>query len=75
MAEVKRYTWMVLMAALCACGSAERETKLIAIVTPSHDNPFFRAEAEAADSRARALSLPPPNHSYAVMWLHHDVQV
>jgi erythritol transport system substrate-binding protein len=29
--------------------------KIIAIITPSHDNPFFKAEAEGAAERARAL--------------------
>ena len=29
--------------------------KRIAIITPSHDNPFFKAEAEAAAARAREL--------------------
>src|ERR1017187_4084624 len=29
--------------------------KLIAIITPSHDNPFFNAEAETAAARAREL--------------------
>jgi hypothetical protein len=29
--------------------------RLLAIVTPPHDNPFFKAEAEAADAAARAL--------------------
>lgn len=44
-----------------ACSSASesvRETggpKRIAVITPSHDNPFFKAEAEAAAERARAL--------------------
>jgi len=33
-------------------GSAK---KLIAIITPSHDNPFFKAEAETAAARAREL--------------------
>ena len=28
---------------------------LIAIITPSHDNPFFKSEAEGADKRAKAL--------------------
>ena len=35
-------------------GTPEAE-KRIAIITPSHDNPFFKAEAEAAAERARAL--------------------
>ncbi|MDZ4698353.1 MAG: D-ribose ABC transporter substrate-binding protein [Rhodothermales bacterium] len=29
--------------------------RLIVIITPSHDNPFFKAESDAADARARAL--------------------
>ena len=29
--------------------------KLIAIITPSHDNPFFKAEADAADAQAKEL--------------------
>jgi erythritol transport system substrate-binding protein len=28
---------------------------LIAIITPSHDNPFFKAEAEGAEAKAKAL--------------------
>jgi erythritol transport system substrate-binding protein len=38
---------------------------LIAIITPSHDNPFFKAEAEAADARARELG-------YETLVLSHD---
>jgi erythritol transport system substrate-binding protein len=37
----------------------------IVIITPSHDNPFFRAEAEAADARARELG-------YETLVLSHD---
>ena len=39
--------------------------KRIAIITPSHDNPFFKAEAEAAADRARALG-------YEVLVNSHD---
>jgi erythritol transport system substrate-binding protein len=40
--------------------SAEDEGPLrIAIITPSHDNPFFKAEADAASERARALGYEP----------------
>jgi erythritol transport system substrate-binding protein len=42
----------------CRSGSAPPAPagpKLIAIITPSHDNPFFTAEAEAAAQRAREL--------------------
>jgi erythritol transport system substrate-binding protein len=31
------------------------EAKRIAVITPSHDNPFFKAEADAAAERAREL--------------------
>ena len=46
------------LAALAACdrgGGGASGSKLIAIITPSVDNPFFKAEAEAADKRAREL--------------------
>src|ERR1035437_1092025 len=42
----------------CGCGSGNQPgtgKKLIAIITPSHDNPFFKAEAETAAARAREL--------------------
>ncbi len=38
---------------------------LIAIITPSHDNPFFKAEAEGAKKRAEALG-------YETLVLVHD---
>lgn len=38
---------------------------LIAVITPSHDNPFFKAEAEGASKRAKALG-------YEVLVLVHD---
>jgi erythritol transport system substrate-binding protein len=39
------------------CGSTQPASgkKLIAIITPSNDNPFFKAEAETAAARAREL--------------------
>jgi erythritol transport system substrate-binding protein len=43
---------------LCGCGSGNQTgggKKLIAVITPSHDNPFFKAEAETAAARAREL--------------------
>ena len=39
--------------------------ELIVIITPSHDNPFFAAEATAADARAKALG-------YDTLVLSHD---
>jgi erythritol transport system substrate-binding protein len=38
---------------------------LIVIITPSHDNPFFKAEADGADARAKELG-------YTTLVLVHD---
>lgn len=38
-----------------ACHSSEMSKTLIIIIVPSQDNPFFKAEADAAATRARAL--------------------
>ena len=48
------------LAALCVlpiagCHRAEMEKPLVAIIVPSQDNPFFKAEADAAAARAREL--------------------
>jgi erythritol transport system substrate-binding protein len=41
---------------LCiGCHRADRSRKLIFIIVPSEDNPFFKAEADAAAARATAL--------------------
>jgi erythritol transport system substrate-binding protein len=56
---------------LAACSTsrdapaASTGPKRIAIITPSHDNPFFKAEAEAAAERAKALG-------YEVLVNAHD---
>ena len=56
---------LLLAAALAsACGGSEpaptaSRSKQIAIITPPHDNPFFKAEADAAAARARALGYEP----------------
>lgn len=39
----------------CGSGNAPSSRKSIAIITPSNDNPFFKAEAETAAARAREL--------------------
>lgn len=44
------------------------EQGLLAIITPSHDNPFFKAEAEGALARAKELG-------YATMVASHDDEV
>lgn len=51
-----------LSGALPAMANAEG---LIAIITPSHDNPFFKAEADGADARAKELG-------YETLILVHD---
>src|ERR1700722_12934437 len=40
---------------MAGCHRADRNKKLIAIIVPSQDNPFFKAEADAAAQRAVAL--------------------
>ncbi len=41
--------------AALAFGGSAHAADLIAIITPSHDNPFFKAEADGADAKAKAL--------------------
>ena len=40
---------------LAGCGPGNPSKKTIAIITPSNDNPFFKAEAETAAAHAREL--------------------
>ena len=58
---------LLVLAGIAGCrGIAGPEAKrLIAVITPAHDNPFFKAEAEAADAAARALG-------YETLVLTHD---
>lgn len=47
---------LAVMAALTAVPmTASAAGKLMVIITPSHDNPFFKAEATGAEARAKAL--------------------
>jgi erythritol transport system substrate-binding protein len=60
--------WAALAGAAAAgCSSAPEQTAppTMAIITPSHDNPFFKAEADAASARARELG-------YEVLISSHD---
>lgn len=55
--------------ALFGCRSGRQssnspEKRLIVIITPSHDNPFFKAEAEAAASAAREIGYEVLTHSH-----------
>jgi erythritol transport system substrate-binding protein len=52
------FSMAAVMALLSACGSGQQPAsgkRLIAVITPSHDNPFFKAEADTAAERAREL--------------------
>jgi erythritol transport system substrate-binding protein len=49
-------TCVIVAFALCGgCHRANQSKKLIFIVVPSEDNPFFKSEADAAAARATAL--------------------
>ena len=74
MRQSSRYAGVAIAAASCAvmlaCSSSEKAAdtsgpRRIAIITPSHDNPFFKAEADAAADRAKALG-------YDVLVNSHD---
>lgn len=56
---------LLLFAAACSRQPAETGPRRLAIITPSHDNPFFKAEADAASARARQLG-------YEVLVNSHD---
>ena len=61
---VKALTVCALL--LCAaCGSRQPAAKTMVIITPSHENPFFKAEADGAAARARELG-------YRVLVYTHD---
>jgi erythritol transport system substrate-binding protein len=46
---------LALLLACAGCHRGEHRKKLIVIIVPSQDNPYFKAEADAAASRALAL--------------------
>jgi len=48
-----------------SAGALVAQQKLIVIITPSHDNPFFNTEAVAADAQAKKLG-------YKTLVLSHD---
>lgn len=56
---------LVALGGIAGCRPAPPARRLIAIVTPAHDNPFFKAEAEAAAAAARSLG-------YETLVLSHD---
>ena len=54
-----------LLLLCCGCGSRGPAKRTVAIITPSHENPFFKAEADNA--AARALEL-----GYTTLVYTHD---
>jgi erythritol transport system substrate-binding protein len=54
-----------LLASAAFIGSSAFAADLIAVITPSHDNPFFKAEAAGAEAKAKELG-------YDVISLVHD---
>ena len=45
------------LVALTSCSSKQSPSQLIAIIIPSNDNPFFKAEADVASARAHQLGF------------------
>jgi erythritol transport system substrate-binding protein len=54
-----------LLATAAMTGGSAFAAGLIPVITPSHDNPFFKAEAEGAEAKAKELG-------YDVISLVHD---
>lgn len=49
---------------VAGCRPQQRAGNLVAVITPSHDNPFFKAEADAASSKLKALGYSPLVNSH-----------
>jgi len=56
---------LAMLLLCCACGPRPPQKRTIVIITPSHENPFFKAEAESAAARAQELG-------YATLVYTHD---
>ncbi|MFO1150525.1 MAG: D-ribose ABC transporter substrate-binding protein [Alsobacter sp.] len=58
-----KFKSLLIGASLLACvagfGSAAFAADIIAVITPSHDNPFFKAEADGAAAKAKQLGYEP----------------
>ncbi|WP_243751244.1 D-ribose ABC transporter substrate-binding protein [Paraburkholderia sp. BL10I2N1] len=64
--KASKQLFALALATLALVGTTSAQAAgLIAIITPSHDNPFFKAEADTADARAKALG-------YNTIVLVHD---
>ncbi|SHO67370.1 erythritol transport system substrate-binding protein [Pseudoxanthobacter soli DSM 19599] len=63
--KFSRFLAAVAIGALALSGSAAHAAeKLIVIITPSHDNPFFAAEAMGAEARAKELGYATKTYSH-----------
>jgi erythritol transport system substrate-binding protein len=54
----------VVLAGCNSGGTGTAGKKLIAVITPSHDNPFFKAEADTAAAQARSLGYDVSSNSH-----------
>ena len=63
--KIKRLFAVILALCFFGAASAAFAGKLMVIITPPHDNPFFKAEADAANARAKELG-------YDTLVLVHD---
>ena len=63
--NIKRRLFLAAFALSSALPAYAHAEGLIAIITPSHDNPFFKAEAVGAEARAKELG-------YDTLVLVHD---
>ena len=63
--NIKRRLFLAAFALSTAIPAFAHAEGLIAIITPSHDNPFFKAEAVGAEARAKELG-------YDTLILVHD---
>lgn len=64
--KTRRLIHAAALAATALCAMPAWAADLIAIITPSHDNPFFKAEAVGAEQRAVALGYE------TVVMVHDD---
>ena len=66
--KLTRRSTIAALAGILALGSAAsaQAADLIAIITPSHDNPFFKAEAVGAEAKAKELGYE------ALVMVHDD---
>jgi erythritol transport system substrate-binding protein len=65
--KISKFVLSAAVAATLSIGaSGASAADLIAIITPSHDNPFFKAEADGAKAKAEALGYE------TVVLVHND---